>query len=65
MPLRPLLLALLALLLGYEGLALGNATPGDTISEVIWELSDRWPVVPLAFGLLMGHFFWPRRQDRG
>jgi len=29
----------------------------STISQRIWEWSKRWPVVPFAFGCLMGHFF--------
>lgn len=30
-----------------------------TISWTIWSASIRWPIIPFAFGLLMGHFFWP------
>lgn len=52
--------ALAALLAVYEGVTLANAAPGDTISEIVWALSDRWPVVTFLFGLLAGHWFWPR-----
>ena len=41
----------------YEGIALTNAKTGDTISEIFWHLSQR-PLVPFAFGMLCGHFFW-------
>lgn len=51
---------LVVALLGYEAYTLGNAAPGDTISEIVWDLSDRWQVVTFAFGLLAGHWFWPR-----
>lgn len=44
-------------MLVYEAYALTNRVSGDTISEIIWDLSKR-PLVPFAFGLLMGHFFW-------
>ena len=29
-----------------------------TISEIIWHLCIKHPMVPFAFGVLMGHFFW-------
>ena len=57
--------ALVVLLLGYEAATLSNDTAGDTISEVVWSLSDGYGgIVSLLFGLLMGHFFWPRRMRR-
>jgi hypothetical protein len=43
-------------ILGYEAWALFNRTPGDTISEIIWDLSKR-PLIPFVFGWLAGHFF--------
>lgn len=30
---------------------------GATISELIWEWSRDFPIVPFAFGMLMGHLF--------
>jgi hypothetical protein len=58
-----LLAVLVVLLLGYEAATLNNGTPGDTISEVVWAMSDSYGgIVGLLFGVLMGHFFWPRRQ---
>lgn len=50
---------LVAGLLIYEGITLFNSKPGDTISEIIWDLSTR-PFIPFVLGFLMGHFFWPR-----
>lgn len=49
------------LLLLYEGYALWNKTPGDTLSEAIWRLSRR-PFLPFVVGVLCGHFFW-QAQD--
>jgi len=43
----------------YEAYALINSKSGDTISEIVWHLSQR-PLVPFLFGLLCGHFFWQR-----
>jgi len=35
----------------------GGAIQGQTISEIVWHVSLKRPVVPFAFGFLMGHFF--------
>lgn len=56
------LAALVLGLFGYEGYTLGNSAEGDTISEVMWTLSDRWPIVIGFCFLLMGHWFWPRNR---
>ena len=45
-------------LLGYELWTLINKTEHDTISERIWRVSMKRPLVPFAAGLLCGHFFW-------
>ena len=37
-------------------------TPGDTISEVLLKYARPHPVIPFAFGVLMGHLFWPQRE---
>jgi hypothetical protein len=53
---------LLWVLLGfvYEAVALYTPQRGDTISEIVWDFSARYPLLVLGFGLLMGHFFWQR-----
>lgn len=53
------LLGITIAFLGYELYALFNGKPGDTISEAIWFL-NKHPIIPFAFGVLMGHFFWQR-----
>ena len=40
----------------YEAYTLFNKTPGDTLSESVWEISAKRPLVPLALGLVTGHF---------
>lgn len=30
---------------------------GDTITQVIQKYSMKYPVIPFAFGFLMGHFY--------
>lgn len=51
-----ILIAGIALLVVYELLA-AFAHRGPTISRLIWDWNTRWPVIPFAFGLLMGHLF--------
>jgi hypothetical protein len=59
---KKLLAVLVLALFGYEAWTLSNAAPGDTISEVVWTLADAWQIVPFLFGLVGGHFFWPRKR---
>lgn len=49
----------IAALCVYEAYALATTRKGDTISEIVWRLSTR-PLFPFAFGVLCGHFFFPR-----
>lgn len=45
-------------LLVYEVWTLwGTPAPDDHITAIVRRLSRR-PLVPFAFGMLMGHFFW-------
>ena len=48
----------IVLLLGYEGWAVVNRTPGDTLSEAVWHAIRERPFVPFLAGFLCGHFFW-------
>lgn len=50
--------ALLAAGLVYEALALGMGW--QLLSNGIWEINDKVRVFPFLFGVLCGHFFWPR-----
>lgn len=44
----------------YELSALATKQPGDTISEIVWEISSKRPILPFALGVLCGHFFWQK-----
>jgi len=46
--------------LGLEIWALANRAEGDTLSELVWNYTKKYPLIPLAFGVLAGHFFWNR-----
>ena len=50
-------------LLAYEAWTLLNKKQGDTISESVWRASRR-PLVPFAFGMLMGHFFFNKVEEK-
>lgn len=47
----------------YELVTLANDCEGDTISEIIWTTTTKRPILPFAFGVLMGHFFWQRVES--
>lgn len=51
------------LLLLYEGYTIANRCPNDTISEIIWALSE-WTLVPLTFGLLVGYAYWSKMIEK-
>lgn len=50
-------------LLAYEGYALLNGTPGDTLSEAVWRYGQH-PMLAFAVGVLVGHLFWQRRPPK-
>ncbi|MGC2411102.1 MAG: hypothetical protein WA459_00165 [Stellaceae bacterium] len=48
--------------LAIECFALTSGVKGRTLSELVWLISYQYPLLPLAFGILMGHFFWQHRS---
>lgn len=58
------LIAAVTSLFAYEFIAAAHNTPGFdplTISQLIWRGSAFGPALPFAFGVLMGHLFFPHR----
>lgn len=53
-------LALVLLACLYELSALVTKEDGDTISEIVWTISSKRPILPFAIGVLCGHFFWQK-----
>jgi hypothetical protein len=53
-------LGLVGGLCAYEVYALAKHKHGDTISEIMWSVSSHYAILPFAFGVLSGHFFWQR-----
>lgn len=42
----------------YSGL---HGIKGQTVSEIILEFSQRYPMAVFAVGMLTGHLIWPQR----
>jgi hypothetical protein len=42
----------------YDVFAFARGGTPNTISFIIITWSKDYPIIPLAFGILMGHFFW-------
>jgi hypothetical protein len=51
-------------LLVYEAYTLVNRTPGDTLSEAVWDIIYDRPLIPFLMGMIIGHFVW-QRNGRG
>lgn len=64
-PVRWVWLGWVLLGLLIEGYAVWTRTQGDTLSETIWDLTRRYPLVAFTLGFLMGHFFWQRALPNG
>jgi succinate dehydrogenase hydrophobic anchor subunit len=45
-------------LLGYD--AIIAAGSGTTISQVVWQISAKTPLVPFLVGVVCGHLFWQK-----
>lgn len=30
----------------------------QTVSHMIWQFAQEWPIFPLLLGILLGHLFW-------
>lgn len=50
-------------LLIYEGYTLTNKRKGDTLSEGVWDIAPKRPLIPFLAGLVCGHFFWQAAAD--
>lgn len=57
------IITVITILLGLEGWLLGNSEKNDTISEVINEAAERWMIIPVLVGIIIGHWFWPLHKQ--
>ena len=58
-----ILIALICIL-GFDGFQAYQGGKEATISWVIYESAYKWPIIPLLFGILMGHFFYQMRDPK-
>lgn len=54
-----ILIAVAALLIAWDVWIYVQPPGGDTISEIVHGWARKYTSVPFAFGVLMGHFFFP------
>jgi hypothetical protein len=62
-----IVIAALLLLVGYDAWACRDRKHRETISGMVTKASEQYLLIPLLFGLLMGHFFWSqhfRNEDK-
>lgn len=63
-----IIIATFALILGFDAYLYSDGIPGNSISQVIIEWSDKSALVPWFVGLLMGflggHFFDSYKEPR-
>lgn len=52
--LHPVVASLFTGILAFETWTIGNRREGDTISEVVWEITDQRPLLPFAVGIGTG-----------
>ena len=46
-------------LISWDLVVATNKVQGDTISEIIAAIARKHLIIPTAFGIVAGHFFWP------
>jgi len=51
-------------ILGYDVVVATNDVTGDTISEISRDLASAWFSLPFAWGVVVGHLFWPAKEVR-
>lgn len=54
-----LALIILGLIWIFDVAALFRGEPRETVSVVIRDWSQRYPVIPFLAGCITGHIFWP------
>jgi hypothetical protein len=49
--------------LGLDVWAFKTPEKGDTLSEIMLNMSKKYPILAFFCGLLIGHFYWPQNMD--
>lgn len=56
---KVLILVVIVALAGWTTVAKLLGKPGDTVSEHVRKYSREYLILAVAFGFLLGHWFWP------
>lgn len=56
-----LLLVITMTILIFDTYAAFSAGAVDSVSTVLYHWAQRWPIIPLVVGILIGHLFFPTR----
>lgn len=51
-------------IIGWDIFVAINHTEGDTVSELLLGYARVYKIIPLSFGVLAGHLFWPASGSR-
>jgi len=43
----------------FDVAAVIRGSPDDSVSKVLLTWSQRFPILPLCVGIVIGHLFWP------
>jgi hypothetical protein len=59
-----MIVANVIIMAGYDVLALTEGGVDATISRVLYHGASDHPIIAVAFGVLVGHLFWPQRPEK-
>jgi len=45
----------------FDVAAVVRGVPQETVSRVMLVWSERFPILPLCVGIVIGHLFWPNK----
>lgn len=54
-------LVVLAAVWVWDWYAIVKQQPKETVSAMLLEWSQAWPILPFMVGVIIGHIFWPSR----
>lgn len=56
-----IMLAAVAVLVGWDIFVAATPEEGDTISEILLDWSRTTPIISFGLGVVSGHLFWPQK----
>lgn len=59
------ILGIIGAILLWDLMLATDVVSRNTISEIITDYARQYFIIPGAFGLVLGHWFWPRSWEKG